>query len=292
MCSSLTTDDLPIPEYPDTSTSAGVPLTAGVVKGRNSWTVWSAGNDRFWDGIGVTAFGALDFLKTISSHASLKANRDNRWEYLGLVNEPCFVKPTGPDPKRHGLWLDQRSPDCPPDPFANATKYPGVTIGARGRTLPVGSYYGEPTGIVGLRLFPNPDFDEAAKRRWDSERYYRDPDWSVRDVVGHVGTWLAEAQVQLQRMSAGTYEGHDIDIYALNATFLKALADQPWEVAWLQATAGRSRMIEEWYRLREPNDEAAWWIRKAGGDHYDEHVPRLREWVAELVGRRRAGSSG
>jgi hypothetical protein len=122
--------------------------------------------------------------------------------------------------------------------------------------------------------------------------YYRDPDWSVRDVVGHVGTWLAEAQVQLQRISAGTYEGHDIDIDALNATFLAALADQPWEVAWLQATAGRSRMIEEWYRLREPNDEAAWWIRKAGGDHYDEHVPRLREWVAELVGRRRAGSSG
>ena len=122
--------------------------------------------------------------------------------------------------------------------------------------------------------------------------YYRDPDWSVRDVVGHVGTWLAEAQSQLQRISAGTYEGHDIDIDALNARFLEALADQPWEVAWLQATAGRSRMIEEWYRLREPNDEAAWWIRKAGGDHYDEHVPRLREWVAELVARRRAGSSG
>jgi hypothetical protein len=122
--------------------------------------------------------------------------------------------------------------------------------------------------------------------------YYRDPDWSVRDVVGHVGTWLAEAQVQLQRISAGTYEGHDIDIDALNATFLAALADQPWEVAWLQATAGRSRMIEEWYRLREPNDEAAWWIRKAGGDHYDEHVPRLRVWVEELIGRRRAGWSG
>jgi hypothetical protein len=116
--------------------------------------------------------------------------------------------------------------------------------------------------------------------------YYRDPDWSVRDVVGHVGTWLAEAQVQLQRMSAGTYEGHDIDIDALNATFLEALAGQPWEVAWLQATAGRSRMIEEWYKLREPNDEAAWWIRKAGGDHYGEHVPRLREWVADLIGRR------
>lgn len=119
--------------------------------------------------------------------------------------------------------------------------------------------------------------------------YYRDPDWTIRDVVGHIGTWLAEAQLQFERLAAGTYEGHDVDIDALNASFLEALKGQPWEVAWLQATAGRTRMIAEWYRLREPNDEAAWWIRKAAADHYAEHVPRLREWVAELIARRRAG---
>ena len=113
----------------------GVPLTPEEIKGRNTWIVWTAGNDRFWDGLGVTAFGALDFLKTMSSHPALKTSRDNRWEYLGLVNEPCFVKATGPDPKRHGLWLDQRSPDCPPDPFENEQKYPGVAIGARGKTI-------------------------------------------------------------------------------------------------------------------------------------------------------------
>jgi hypothetical protein len=61
---------------------------------------------------------------------------------------------------------------------------------------------------------------------------------------------------------------------------------QPWEVAWVQANAGRSRMVEEWFDVAEPNDEAAWWIRKSGGDHYAEHVDRLREWVAELIGRR------
>src|SRR3989442_1060857 len=66
----------------------GMPLTPEEIKGRNSWTVWTAGNDRFWDGIGVTAYGALDFLKTLSTHPSLKTSRDHRWEYLGLVNEP------------------------------------------------------------------------------------------------------------------------------------------------------------------------------------------------------------
>jgi hypothetical protein len=116
--------------------------------------------------------------------------------------------------------------------------------------------------------------------------YQRDPDWTVRDVVAHLGTWLAEAQAQFERMSAGTYRRHDVDIDALNARFLAAMQGQPWEVAWVQANAGRTRMLTEWYVLAEPSDEAAWWIRKSGGDHYAEHAGRLREWVAELIGRR------
>ena len=153
----------------------GVPLTPDEVRGRNTWIVWSGGNDRFWDGLGVRTFGALDLLKTLSSHPSLKAHRDNRWDYLGLVNEPCFDKPTGPDPKRYGLWLDHRSLDCPPDPFENEQKYPGVAIGARATTIERGSYFGYGSGIVGLRLFPNPAFDAQAARDWDADRYYTDP---------------------------------------------------------------------------------------------------------------------
>lgn len=116
--------------------------------------------------------------------------------------------------------------------------------------------------------------------------YFRQPDWTVRDLVAHLGTWLAEAEVQFERMSAGTYEGHEVDVDALNATFLEAMAGQPWEVAWVQANAGRTRMVDEWSLLREPDDEAAWWIRKSGGDHYAEHLGRLREWAAELIERR------
>jgi hypothetical protein len=116
--------------------------------------------------------------------------------------------------------------------------------------------------------------------------YFRDPDWAVRDLVGHLGTWLAEAQTQFERMSAGTYEGHDVDIDALNATFLAAMDGQPWEVAWLQANAGRTRMVDEWSRMSQPTDEAAWWIRKSGVDHCAAHIDRLREWTAELIARR------
>jgi hypothetical protein len=161
-----------------------VSLTSDEIKGRNTWIVWTGGNDRFWDAITKSAFGSFDLLKIVSSYPGLKYSRDNRFNYFGVNNEPCFEKPTGPDAERFGLWLDKRRADCGPDPFADAQKYPGVAIGARGKTMPIGSYYGEPTGIVGLRLFPNPDFDEAAAKAWDSGRYYSDPSYYLRkDLV-------------------------------------------------------------------------------------------------------------
>jgi hypothetical protein len=164
----------------------GAKLSPEEAKGRNTWIVWSGGNDKFWDDLSKRTFGTLDFLKTLSSHPKLKFSRDTRWYYLGLVNEPCFEKATGPDPDRFGLWLDKRvvGPGCPPDPFENETKYPGVKIGARGKTMPVGSFYGYATGIVGLRLFPNPAFDEEAAKNWDPKRYYEDPNYYLsKDLV-------------------------------------------------------------------------------------------------------------
>jgi len=121
---------------------------------------------------------------------------------------------------------------------------------------------------------------------WLAPGYYRDPDWTVRDVVAHLGTWLAETQAQFERISAGTYEGHDVDIDGLNKVLLEAMAGHSWDVAWLQANAGRTRMLEEWYRLRSPSEEAAWWIRKGAADHFAEHLDRLREWASELIARR------
>src|SRR6516165_12192029 len=74
----------------------GIALTPEDVKGRNMWIVWTGGDDRLWDDLTSLTFGAFDLLKTLSSHPSLKYSRDNRWDYLGLVNEPCFAKATGP----------------------------------------------------------------------------------------------------------------------------------------------------------------------------------------------------
>ena len=161
-----------------------VALTPEEVKGRNMWNVWSGGNDRFWDTMTASTFGAFDLLKIVAYNPDKPIDRDRRWNYLGLINEPCFDAPTQPDPNRFGLLFDTRRTDCPADPFANETKYPGVKIGARGATVPVGSFYGYPSGIVGLRLFPNPDFDAAAAARWDAKRYFSDPGYyNDKDLV-------------------------------------------------------------------------------------------------------------
>ena len=41
-------------------------------RGRNNWVVWTGGNDRLWNFMANNTVGALDLLKTLSSHPSIK----------------------------------------------------------------------------------------------------------------------------------------------------------------------------------------------------------------------------
>jgi hypothetical protein len=108
--------------------------------------------------------------------------------------------------------------------------------------------------------------------------------WSAKDVLAHVGAWLAEAGVILERIRAGTYEPSEIDVDAMNEQFLEAMKDVPLQTVRAQAWSARSRMLQAWSALGDLPPEARFWIRKAGAEHYEEHLPRLREWVAELRG--------
>jgi hypothetical protein len=112
--------------------------------------------------------------------------------------------------------------------------------------------------------------------------YYQEG-WSVKDLLAHVGTWLAEAGMMLERIGAGTYRFGELDVDAINERTLDAMHDVAFPVVTAQATAARSRMRHALVELREPSADATWWIRKAGPDHYAEHLPRLREWVEELA---------
>lgn len=111
--------------------------------------------------------------------------------------------------------------------------------------------------------------------------YYREG-WSAKDLLAHVGTWLAEAGLMLERIAGGTYRRGELDIHAINDRTLDAMHDVAFPVVTAQASAARARMRHALLELREPSADATWWIRKAGPDHYAEHLPRLRDWVEEL----------
>ena len=45
---------------------------------------------------------------------------------------------------------------------------------------------------------------------------------------------------------------------------------------------GPGAVVQARGQLRELTREAVFWSRKAGAQHYDEHLPRLRECLTEL----------
>jgi hypothetical protein len=106
--------------------------------------------------------------------------------------------------------------------------------------------------------------------------------WSAKDLVAHVGSWLAEAGVVLERLRAGTYRPEEIDIDAMNGQFYDSMHDVAFHDVRAQASTARNRMLRAWRSLPQGSPEADRWIRKSGPEHYAEHVPRLRGWVQEI----------
>lgn len=113
--------------------------------------------------------------------------------------------------------------------------------------------------------------------------YYRDPDWSVKDLISHLGAWMAEARRQLLDIAAQSYAPHALDVDERNAATLAATKSESWDQVWARTTGARAWMLEAWFGLREPDEAANQWIRKAGAEHYGEHLSRLRDWVAEVI---------
>lgn len=113
--------------------------------------------------------------------------------------------------------------------------------------------------------------------------YYSDPSWSVKDLIAHLGAWMAEARVQLIDIAARSYVPREVDVEARNAATLAATNGEPWEHVWARTIGARAWMLEAWFALAGPDEAANQWIRKAGAEHYGEHLSRLRDWVAELV---------
>jgi hypothetical protein len=128
----------------------GIALEPEEIMGRNAWNLWTAGNEHFWNSVAQDSFGIMDVLKALDNR---KYKRGERFKTLGLVNQPGFGAASKPD--QFGLWLDEPTE---PEP-------PGIDE----------KVYGKPSGVLGFRLFPNPEFDDKARQKWDGNRYMNDP---------------------------------------------------------------------------------------------------------------------
>ena len=127
-----------------------VAVSGDDLKGRVIWNLWSGDNGGFWDYLATHAFGTSDLLKVVTSP------RNRRFEKYGLFNQPGYTRPSQPD--QYGLLID-----VPRDPkYDFDSKIDLLT-------------YGRSSGIMGLRVFPNPKFDAKAKANWSAERYYNEP---------------------------------------------------------------------------------------------------------------------
>jgi Mycothiol maleylpyruvate isomerase N-terminal domain len=111
---------------------------------------------------------------------------------------------------------------------------------------------------------------------------YFEEGWSAKDLVAHIGSWLAEAGIVLERIRSGTYRPGEIDVDAMNRAFYDLMRDVAFHDVRAQAFTARERMLRAWRSLPERSPEADRWIGKSGPEHYAEHLPRLEEWVREV----------
>ena len=158
----LTTADFPhltVDAFPEMD--QGIALCDAAIRGRNTWLLWTGGSQRFLDWLAREGYGISDLLKMLDSR-----RRHERFEFFGLMNEPGFEAANRPD--EYGLWLDRPTGGA----LAGRTD---AAIAAEGVDEAV---YGLSTGVLGLRLFPNPEFDEAAASLWNGDRFYTDSEYS------------------------------------------------------------------------------------------------------------------
>lgn len=133
-----------------------VALTRSDIYGRVIWNLWSGDNAGFWNWLAKHGFGTGDLLKMIASP------RNQRFQTYGIVNQPGFVQPAQAD--QYGLHIDV--------PREAGSKY---DIDKR---IDLATY-GKSSGVMGLRLFPNPNFGKRGPK-WDPVAYMKDPNYYKR----------------------------------------------------------------------------------------------------------------
>jgi len=122
--------------------------------GWDNWVHWTGGTQYLWRDFAQRSEGRIELLKVLDNR---RLDRDERFSRFGLINDPAAAPPERGENgdcalDEHGLCLD-------------AVADPGVSPETE-------RWLGRPSGILGLRLFDNPEFEAGTS--WNAE----DP-WSL-----------------------------------------------------------------------------------------------------------------
>lgn len=122
--------------------------------GWDTWFRWTGGNAFLWRDMTQRSDGGLNLLKLLDNQ---RLDRSERFSRFGLINHPDARPPEsdgtgGCIPDEYGLCLD-RLPD-------------------RGESELTRKHLGRPSGIMGMRLFDNPQY---SSKRWNPEDPWNPP---------------------------------------------------------------------------------------------------------------------
>lgn len=187
------------PRPMDWSDGHSVPTDArSAIMGQNTWMLWGEGNEAFWGWLQENGYGIADFLVLLNSK-----NREHRFRDGGLINQPGMVERNQPL-NGLGLYIDgpdgdkvkMRAPgndiDAGTGKPAQRVKMPQNAAHDHQTFFEIGDrplyentiaqlgddgvdplVYGYPSGVVGLRLWPNPDFFGKSPTAQKAREYWK-----------------------------------------------------------------------------------------------------------------------
>jgi hypothetical protein len=151
---------------------------AQAIRGQSTWMLWTEGDEAFWGWLIEHNYGFTDFLVLLDSR-----QREHRFHDAGLVNQPGMKAQKDPKKKTLGLYLDQnpgppgvayesKRAGCAPFEHTDEARYAKALadLATDGADPDV---YGYPSGVIGLRLFPNPDFFAKSDAAAEARRYWK-----------------------------------------------------------------------------------------------------------------------
>ena len=101
----------------------------------------------------------------------------------------------------------------------------------------------------------------------------------MKDLLAHLGCWMAEAAHVMERIALGTWEETGTDVDARNREFYEACCDLDTRAVKCELWSARAMMLHAWGALAEITPAAEEWFVESGAVHYREHLPDLERFV-------------